>query len=627
MAALDIGGYAGKILRVNLSQGELTYEEWDEATLRSCLGGTGLGAKVLYEEVPPGVAWNDPQNRLIIASGPLGGTRVRGSGTFSVVSKGPLTEGATATQANGYLGAYMRFSGFDGIIVEGASPQPVYLYLHDGQAELRDASSIWGKDTWDTEDAIKRELGLREQLASVFSAGPAGENLVRFAGIVGDRGHVAAHNGVGAVLGAKKLKAIVATRGRGSVPVKDKQRLGAVAEDLFNQAKNFPGFDIYNWGTLSILTTTATAGGWLPIKNYTTNTFAIEPEKFDKFRAEYIRGNFEPKPHPCWACSMHHCHILKIREGPYAGYVAEEPEYEGLAGWGPVIGQTDVAAAIYLANEVDRLGMDTNEASWVVAWVMECFERGILTREDTDGLVMTWGNVEAARGLLDRIVRRQGLGDLLAEGVMRAAQRIGGDAVNCAINTLKGTSPRGHDHRLRWDEMFDTCVSSSGTIETSGFVHPEALAVLGLAGPPKPFSPDEVATFVAKSKGSMQFEDSLGTCRFCTRSHIPLLCQAVSAVTGWDLAPQEAVAIGRRAVNRFRAFNLRHGITADKDAPSPRYGSAPVDGPAAGTSILPHWDSMRRLYYELMGWDSESGKPLPETLQALGLEALIADLW
>ncbi|MBI2936441.1 MAG: aldehyde ferredoxin oxidoreductase, partial [Chloroflexi bacterium] len=243
--------YTGKVLRVDLTRETLTEELLDEATLRKWVGGVGLGARYLYEEVPPGVEWSDEENRLIIASGPVGGTRIGGSGTISVVTKGCLTNGATSTQANGFMGAYMKFAGYDAVIVQGAGRQWRYLYLHDGKAELRDATALIGKDFWETEDLIRKELQQSQRGVSIFGIGPAGENLVKFAAIVGDRGHVAGHNGVGAVLGSKKLKAIVAARGQGSVAVADSERVASLARDLWDNVRKARIYNnsIYQWGT------------------------------------------------------------------------------------------------------------------------------------------------------------------------------------------------------------------------------------------------------------------------------------------------------------------------------------------------------------------------------------------
>ncbi|MFC1864640.1 aldehyde ferredoxin oxidoreductase family protein [Chloroflexota bacterium] len=623
-------GYAGKLLRVDLTNEQIIEEKLDEETLRKCVGGTGIGAKYLYDEVPAGVEWSDEGNRMIMATGPLGGTTVGGSGTISVVTKGALTNGAVASQANGFFGAFLKFSGYDGIILQGKAKRWVYLYIHGGKAEMRDASHLLGKDTYETSDLIKDELGQGERGMSVASIGPAGENLVRFACILVDKGHAASHNGTGAVMGSKKLKAIAVARGRARPPLNDKEGLAAVAKQFYENIANHPVAreGIYRWGTLNgVHDRTIARDGIVPVKNYTTCIYDIEPEKLEKFGGPYIRGHFEPKPQPCWGCRMHHCHMLTITEGPYTGMVVEEPEYEQFAAWGPAIGQTDVAAAIMLSHEVDCLGIDTNEAGWVIGLVMECYEKGILSREDCDGLEMIWGNVEATREMLRRIAGRQGFGDVLAEGVMRAAQRIGGEAPNFAIHTMKGNTPRGHDHRNRWPMLFDTCLSQMSTDE--GFSMRRTSDV-GLSIRPSlgtNSSPEDALDWNAQCKGAAQFEDCLGVCRFTTNTDLKLLAQAVSVATGWDFSTEETMVVGRRVVNLLRAFNLRHGHTAEMDAPSPRYGSAPVDGPSQGKSIMVHWNELRSKYYELMGWDSKTGKPLSDTLRSLGLEHVIPELW
>lgn len=621
----ELHGYAGKLLRVNLTNEQINEEKLDEETARKYIGGTGIGAKYLYEEVSPEVKWSDEDNRIVMASGPLGGTRIGGSGTFSVVTKGCLTNGAVATQANGFFGAFLRFSGFDGIILQGRAKNWVYLYIHDNKAELRDASHLLGKDTWETGRLIQEELGKKERELSVFCIGPAGENLVKFAGIFGDKGHAAPHNGSGAVMGSKRLKAVVVERGVSKLNLKDPKRLSAIAKQLHENIVNDPVAreGVYKWGTLSGIV--RGTGSYIPVKNYITNIYDISKEDLGKFGPEYIRGHFQPKPHPCWACQMHHCHILIIPDGPYAGFMGEEPEYEQFAAFGPAIGQTDVAATIVMANEVDRLGMDANEMGWVLGLVMECYEKGILNPEDTEGLEMTWGNVEAVRAMMRKIAHREGFGDILAEGVMRAAQRIGGEAPNMAIHTMKGSTPRGHDHRVRTTEQFDTSVSDSGTLEATPMVaRPDDFKVPSALDP---FSAEQVSTTEANLKGSMQFEDSLGTCRFTTRTDLKLLTEAVNAATGWNLTLGEAMHIGRRTIALLRSFNIRHGHARDDDRPSPRYGSTPADGPAQGKSLAQQWDAMLDNYYRMMGWDEKTGKPLPQILTSLGLEHVIPDLW
>ncbi len=610
-----MNGSTGKVLRVDMTQGKLWDEALDEATLSKYLGGTGLGAKYLMEEVDPKTDWSDPKNIFFLGSGILGGSRVPGCASISVVSKGALTNGATSTQANGNFGAYLKWCGYDAIIVQGASPTWKYLYLHEGGAELRDASKLVGKDTWETEDAIKEELGYKERGMSVFSIGPAGENMVRFAGIFGDRGHCAGHNGVGAVLGSKKLKAFAAQRAPNKLQFVDSQKLGELAKKTTEGAKNFGGGTVFNWGTSRVLPG-AEAAGWLPVKNYTTNVF---PEK-DLFDGQRVRPLFQSQNYPCYGCASHHYELMTVTEGPCKGFSGKEPEYEQWAAWGPQIGQKDPGAAVFLSNVCDRLGFDCNEASWVVGWVMECYEKGALKKEDLGGLEMTWGNVEATRTLLENIAHRRGYGDTLAEGVKRAAEKLGGEAYNWAIFTGKGNSPRGHDHRGRWVEMLDTTVSDTGTLQTQMLVVNKDL--WKMPNPMDVFNPEHVVQAEANSTGSMTISDCLVQCWFTSFNDTETQVEAINAATGWNMSVAEAMKIGRRIVTLLRLYNLKCGLTSDKEKPSPRYCSQSVDGPNTDKPVAPHWEKMVDQYYKLMGWDRKTGMPLPETLKELGIEDL-----
>jgi aldehyde:ferredoxin oxidoreductase len=281
-------------------------------------------------------------------------------------------------------------------------------------------------------------------------------------------------------------------------------------------------------------------------------------------------------------------------------------------------------AAIMLSNETDRLGMDCNEGGWLIGLLMECYEKGIIDKNYLDGIELAWGSVEAVRELLHKIATRDGVGDTLAEGVMRTAHSIGGDALNMGVYTKKGATPRGHDHRVRWPELLDTSTSSVGTLESGGVVIHDVL------------SPEEVSTAIAKAKAARFFKDSLGICliansgtRTMTQSDDPNLKQMIgllAAVTGWDYSISEVERMGLIAANLLKAFNIRHGITKELDYPSPRYGSASSEGYAKGRSALTHWDEMLQNYYRQMGWDENTGVPLPETLQSLGLGHIADDL-
>jgi len=612
-----IFGYMGKILRIDLSEKKSWIQELDEEACQKYVGGVSLGSKYLIEEIPPGVKWSSPENRLIFVTGPFAGTRIAGSGTFCVLSKGPMTNLAASTQANGFFGAFLRFSGYDGLIIQGQASDPTYLYIHETGIEFKDAKPLMGKGTLETQEAIKKELNLGRKL-SVFAIGPAGENLVRFSGIVGDGGHVAAHNGIGAVMGSKNLKAIAVHHGSCKPPIKDPEQHVITAKELLKHAKNFDNGRLFKWGTNGTFVPQSKTGE-VPVRNYMTNIL----EGHEKLLPEYTRSHFDIKPRPCWACGLAHVKHVRVTEGPYQGVEGEEPEYECVNAWGPLTGNSEPGAVVMLSNLTDDLGLDVNESGYIIAWLMECNEKRLLTKEDTDGLEMTWGNVEEVAKMLQKIARRQGFGDILAEGVKRASSRIGGEAAKLAIYTHKGNTPRSHDHRARWNELIDTCLSDTGTCEASfGPLRPE---LLGKAPVENKFSTEEVPKLMAFESGWRQFEDCLGVCKFCIKSP-ELTLECLKDVTGWRLDLDDAMSIGKKAIHQLRVFNIRHGLERGLERPSPRYGSVPADGPVKGKGIMPDWDVLVQSYYTHMGWDPKTGKPLPETLSFYDLDHLIPDL-
>jgi len=609
------GGYAGKLLRVNLSEGTIEDVKLGPDKLEKYLGGVGLGARILLDEVPAGVGPFDPENRLIFASGPFGGTAVPGSGSCSVVTKGTLTELAAAATANGWFGARLKFAGYDGIIVQGASPKLVYLLVNEGKAELRDASELAGLDTIETPSRLKEKLGL--QNASVFSIGPAGENLVRFASIGDDTGHFVSTNGVGAVMGSKKLKAIV-VNGKAAVPVKDKERFKKLAREWVEQMKVSPmGATVDAVGTAGFFTHAATTG-WLPVKNMTTNIF----EDYAKFNGDALRATTKAvRRKPCHACPLHHCHDIEIQEGPFKGLVADEPEYEGLAGFGPLIGNDDVNATIKINNVNDRLGMDLKECSFTLSLAIDCFEHGLLTKDDTGGLELNWGNVDAVLNLLPIVAQRQGFGDLLAEGVYRVAQKLGPEAVNMAVYTHKGIAPHVHDPRGMWAFLFGQAISNFGSI--AGFTSMELVPEPDLGYPepvPKYTDPDALVASQGKLVGKYSFIDSLGICFFISAVPLQLIADTLNALTGLNWTTSDIMDMGHRVDTTLRLFNIRHGWTREQDSLSPRLAIGSPDGPNKDIAINEVYDGMVDKHYAQMGWD-KNGVPTPETLKRLGIEA------
>ena len=624
LQATQPGGFAGKLLRVDLTKRKTWAEAWGPDDMRAMLGGIGLGAMILYRETAKGkgnVSWDHPDNRLVLATGPLAGLPVWGTGGLTVVTIGAGTNGPTSTQANGFFGTNLKYCGYDAIIIQGQSKDWVYLHIDDDTVELRDAKELMGLDTWETQDALNRKLGTSGHQLSVYSIGPAGENLVRFAAIQGDYGHVASKNGVGAVMGKKKLKAVAMVKGTKALRAADPLGVVQAADDIAHDLQTDPSArTLYLYGTLPGVSNLSKLGV-LPIKNYTTNV--ITGVDMSEWEAPRLREHFDHRGHQCNACGMHHCHMSIIKRGDHQGKIVDEPEYEGWSGAGWTIGLTDRDEIAWLNTELDRACVDVNEFGWICGWVMECQEKGYITKEQL-GFELKWGDAKGARRLLEMISHRQGFGAVLAEGSKRAAEKLGGPAKDCAIYIEKGATPRGHDHRARWDEMLDTATSGTATMETGNPVHPTEV---GQPARINNFDGEAVAKTVAGLRGRRNFEDSLGICIFTTRTRLENICRALSAATGWVYTVDEAIRFGRRTAAINRAVSLRCGITPDMERPSTRYGSTPVDGPAKGQSVMAQWDKMIETWYRDVGYDRKTGKPLPQTLKDLGLEWLSKELW
>ena len=608
--------YAGKILRVDLEKKGIFNEDLKQEFLKKYIGGAGFGAYWLCEENPRDCKWSDPENRFILSCGPLNGSVIRGTGTICVVTKGSMTNLAVSTQANGYMGAYIKSCGYDAVIIHGVAEDWSYLLISENKTEIRDANHLLGKDTLETQSIIQKELGNKKGL-SIQCIGPAGENKVKYSILIGDNTHAASKGGIGAVLASKKIKAIVVKKGEFKTLLFNEKKLQALSKKLDEKARTALR---HKWGTNAAFSSMHQIG-CLPVRNYTTNIF---PEH-ERMNGQYVRSNFKTlKRNPCYNCGINHNLVMRVTEGPYEGFVGEEPEYESFAAFGPQIGQTDNGGVFILTDTSDRLGIDVNEAGWVLGWVMECYDKGILSKNDTDGLEMTWGNVEAAKAMLYKISKREGIGDILADGVKRASERIGRGSENMAVCTENFTTPRGHDHRGRWSQIIDNCFTNTSNIEaTFAELMPEKL---GLPPIHDKFSPWEVPARNAIMNGWHIFEDCIGMCRFNISDYF-LTVEALNAATGYDLSISDVLKIGKRIVNTLRVYNIMSGHNPTYEIPCRRYGSTPIDGPAREKNIMEHWNIMRDIYYKIMGWDTETGKPFPETLKKLGIENLINSIY
>jgi aldehyde:ferredoxin oxidoreductase len=620
MATYPQGGYIQKILRVDLTTGETRVESPDPALLKEYIGGTGLAMRLLYDEVQPGIDPYAPENRLIFMTGPLTGTLVPGSGTYAVVSRNTLTGLVGSAQANGFFGGRLKYAGFDGVIIQGRAEKPVYLHIHDGKAVLEDASFLAGKDTFETDTILRKRYGEGgfEHRLSVAAIGPAGEHLVRYACIVSDRGHVASSGGAGAIMGSKNLKALV-VEGHGAVPI-ERNRV----EDFRTLIRQWRE-EARNTGVGKTVSTAGTIGlfipyhsrGWVPVKNLTTNIFEGE----ERFEAHYVREDLcASQPRSCHGCTFHHCHVVKIKHGPYKGFIGEEPEYEIFAGLGPNWGIYDPGAVVTLNNLVDRLGIDAKETSFTVSMVMEGFARGSLRPEDVDGLDLSWGKVDSVSQLLERISTRQGFGAVLAEGVMRAAHQLGAPFDEMAVYLKRGNAPHIHDPRTRWCTLFNQVVSNMGSqegIDMTLRASPE-LGVERAASDPDEY----LAEVEVKTAPKRQFEECLTFCYFQSAA-LPTMVSTLNCITGAEYSVEDCLTVGRRVINLMRMMNKREGMTRDDDSFSKRLGQPPVDGPGRGKSLAPTFDKILNAYYRQMGWNKD-GMPSKKTLKSLNLDFTIS---
>ncbi len=617
----------GKILRIDLSKNEIVIKQIEEEVLRKFLGGSGLAVKFLYDLLPPGYDAFDPKTPLIFMTGPFTGTAVPGSALYNVVSKSPLT-GFTVGRArsNGFFAPELKFAGFDGVVIQGKSESPVYLWIHDGVTEIRGAKDLWGKDTRETHDLIQKELG--DPKIKVACIGPAGETLSKMACIINDRYHAAGRGGLGAVMGSKKLKAI-AVKGRERVPVFERRNLSIVRRDwqkiiLGRKSLFFKNLGIYGTSGSTEYSEIRHTIGDLPTKNLTTCVFP----QWANLSGEYVAKNYLAKKQPaqCFGCPILHDKIVEIPEGPYAGTYAF-PEYEDLAAWGSNLGIGDTEAVIKITDLANRYGIDSVEGGYAMSLAMECYEKKLISKDDADGLELQWGNAKAVIQLLRKIIKREGIGDILADGTKRAANLIGRGAHDLAV-LVKNMAPMQHDIRSDWGKLLGYTVAGTGPCH-------EGVGVYNLPDPEIGF-PTYLPRFKTHRKAEAvritQFKrilsDNLGICDFNKRG-VPskLVEKALKAVTGWDMSIEEAYEISERTIDLIRVFNIRNGLVPSDDWPSTRLLESPPDGGSQGMTAKTYLKGMVEDYYNVMGWDKKTGKPFVSTLRRLGLEYTMKDLW
>jgi aldehyde:ferredoxin oxidoreductase len=615
-------GYTGRILRVNLSRGDWTTEEPADGFYRRYFGGEGFVGYFLLKEVPAGADPLGPENKLIFAAGPLTGVPVGGCGRHSVGGKSPLSGGFGEAEAGGYWGAELKMAGFDAIIVEGKAEGPVYLFIRDGSVEIRDARHLWGLKTLECEQAIRSELA--DSGVKVAQIGPAGEKQVRFACISNDLDAFAGRTGMGAVMGSKNLKAI-ACRGRGRLSLAEPEaakEIGRWIRDNVPVATKA----LQEFGTSRVIPGLNEAGG-LPTRNFQLGYLAGA----DRISGQTMAGTILVKRRSCFACPVHCKREVKVDE-PYAvdpRYGG--PEYETIAAIGSNCG-LDNLEIIAKGNELTAAyGVDSISCGGVIGFAMECFERGLLTKSDTGGLELRFGNGPAMLRMIEQISRREGLGDLLAEGVARAARKIGAGAEELALH-VRGMEMAMHEPRWKQGLGVGYAVSPTGpdhvhNMHDSNFAKPgpllQEMKVLGITEPlpVDDLSPAKIRLLKANTMW-IHFLNSAVCCFFVMfygLVGLERLSRLVNAVTGWDTSVAELMQVGERAANLAQCFNLREGFTSADDTLPRRFFTPQDSGPLQG--VAPDEETFRKAvatYYQMMDWPQ--GVPSAAKLGELGIE-------
>lgn len=620
-------GYNGKILYLDLTNKTHEIKTPDEKWYRTYFGGTGIIGEKLLTELNPEVDPLGPDNILVLACSVITGAPLSGFNRYSVGAKSPLTGGFARTEAAGYFGPELKFAGFDAIVIKGSASEPVYLWINNDQVEIRDASSIWGLDNWETLEKLRDETG--EAKVRVVSIGPAGENLVSYACLQNDLEHFNGRTGMGAVMGSKKLKAI-AVRGTEKLSMADPEKVKEIAQWHRERIKTHPpNVGLRKFGTPGLVQG-VNASGFLPTRNFKEGQF----EGADKLAAEEYHETIFHSRGTCWQCTVACKRRAELDDGNYPlNKRFGGPEYETLAAFGSMLAIDNLPAIAYANQLCNLLGLDTISTGNVIAFAMECFENGILTTDDTDGKSLGFGDADAMLWLIRQIAAREGIGDTLSLGVKRAAEKIGRGAERYAFH-IKGQELGLHDGRGKTGMGLGFALGATGGdhIETPHDVAFQGEGIsklypMGLLDPVDPLKTDAAKVrFFYVGQQAWGINNLLGLCNFCS---VPIhamtfskLVEAVQAITGWDTSLYEIVLGVERANVMSRVFNNRCGFTPDDDTLIRRWFEKMPSGPLKGMSFDPEtFKNWIHLYYEMSGWDSE-GKPTKGKLVEMGLDWL-----
>ena len=623
-------GYAGRVLQVDLARGKIAPQELDKELARSYIGGNGFCARLLFDLIKPGTNPLGPENVLIFAVGPLNGTIWPQSGRYEVAAKSPLTGLYGEANSGGHWGSELKHAGFDAIIIRGRAKKPVYICIEDGHAELRDAKKIWGKGTYETTNTIKDELG--DPTIQVACIGQAGENLVRFAAIMANLYRAAARTGMGAVMGSKNLKAI-AVRGNLDIQAADLDKFVKLSQETTQKLLSHKfSASTTKYGT-SILVELMSEIGRFPTRNFQSGVF----EKAADIGGERLVREYKTKDRACFNCPLRCKNCTHVLSGRFAGY-GEGPEYETLSSLGGRCGNSDMDSILYANDLCNDYGLDTISCGGVVAFAMECYERGLLTSKDTDGIELKWGNSEAIVECIEKITRRKGFGAKLAEGTTRFAKKFGKEAERFTM-VVKGMDEPAQDGRAQKSMGLSHATANRGADHLTSF---EVLSEVGFVEAieerfGKKVMPEGADRLNPKYKPLMVRDgenfcaivDSLVACKFGAvwppALYFADFAGALTALTGTRYTEKDLRLIGERIFTLERTFDIREGVTVKDDRLPKRLTKEPAPaGPCKGHVV--ELDRMMREYYQLRRWDRKTGWIPRSRLVKLGLADVAKNL-
>jgi aldehyde:ferredoxin oxidoreductase len=609
-------GYHGKLLRVDLTQRKIAVQKLDDALLEKYVGGVGIGAKILFEETTPNTDPLGAENVLIACTGPFTGTMVPSSSRHHIMARSPLTGLFGESNVGGSWGLHFKRTGYDGIVITGKADTPVYLWIHDDAIEIRDATPIWGKDSYDSAAWLKAETTSKATCAVI---GPAGERLVKIAGIphIGTIVRAAARTGLGAVMGSKNLKAMVVF-GTQSVPLANEAALKAEVKSILPHVKEVTkAFSKY--GTSGGIENYEKIGNF-PLQNWRGSRW----EGVSKINGVVMHDTILTGRKACLMCPIACGRHIKISEGPYAPLDCEGPEYETIGTMGGEC-LIDDLEAICKANELcNRYGLDTMSTGSMVAFAMEAYEKGILTKADTGGLELTWGNADALIELVHKIGQREGIGALMGEGSRRMAEHLGENAVEFAVH-VKGLEPSAHDPRRFFSQAISYATAARGGCHNASWSHPYELGLsmpeIGIPEPQDAYQVEGKAEFAATLQNMNCMQDALVICRFSQVGKAVTVNNCINwynLITGLNIDLKGFMNIGERIFNLKRMFNNRIGISRKDDVLPPRFLTLNRKDPEL-TNQLPPMGQLLSNYYQYRQWD-ETGIPTPGKLAELGLD-------